>query len=46
MAQMNRHHMDEEEKTHFPVWEQMASEEALDALCERYERAQEEAKGS
>lgn len=32
---MNRHHMDEEEKTHSPMLENMASEEELDALFER-----------
>jgi len=36
---MNRHHMDEEEKTHFPMLENMASTEELDSLFERYERA-------
>lgn len=42
MAQMNRHHIDEEEKTHLPLSEKMASEKKLDALFERYERARKE----
>lgn len=44
LDEMNRHHMDEEEKTHFPMLEKMASQEKLDALFERYEKAEGEAK--
>lgn len=44
LDEMNRHHIDEEEKTHFPMLEKMASQEELDALFERYEKAEREAK--
>jgi len=42
LDEMNRHHMDEEEKTHFPMLEKMASKEKLDALYEDYQNAEEE----
>ena len=42
LDELNRHHMDEEEKTHFPMLEEMASKEKLDALFEDYENAEEE----
>jgi len=44
LDEVNRHHMDEEENTHFPILERMASGEKLDALFERYEKAEREAK--
>lgn len=44
LDEVNRHHMDEEEKTHFPMLERMASEDKLDELFDRYERAEKEAK--
>jgi iron-sulfur cluster repair protein YtfE (RIC family) len=41
LAEMNEHHMDEEESTHFPWLEKHASTEKLDALYEAYEKAEE-----
>lgn len=46
LDEMNQHHMEEEEKTHFPMIERMASQEKMDSLFERYMEAEEEAKGS
>lgn len=46
LDEMNRHHMKEEENTHFPMIEDMASPEKLDGLFERYKEAEEQAKGS
>lgn len=41
LAEMNEHHVDEEESTHFPWLEKHASTEQLDALFEAYEKAEE-----
>jgi len=46
LDEMNRHHMKEEEQTHFPMIESMASQEKMDGLFERYKEAEEGAKGS
>ena len=43
LDEMNRHHMEEEEATHFPMLQRMADEEKLDDLFEQYEEAEEEA---
>jgi hemerythrin-like domain-containing protein len=45
LDEMNRHHMDEEEKTHFPMLEKMASREELDALFADYKKAEAEVEG-
>jgi hemerythrin superfamily protein len=45
LDEVNTHHIKEEEKTHFPMLEEMASKEKLDELFERYERAEKQAKG-
>jgi len=42
LDEMNRHHMDEEEKTHFPMLEGMASRQKLDELFQDYQEAEEE----
>jgi len=42
LDEMNRHHMDEEEKTHFPMLESMASRQKLDELFQDYQEAEEE----
>ncbi len=44
LDEINRHHIDEEEKTHFPMLMRLASKEKLDALYEAYEEAEEQAK--
>jgi hemerythrin-like domain-containing protein len=44
LAEMNEHHMSEEERWHFPWLEKHASIEELDELYKKYEKA-EEAKG-
>ena len=41
LDEMNRHHMDEEEKTHFPMLEGMASRQKLDELFQEYQKAEE-----
>ena len=46
LDEMNGHHMDEEEKTHFPLLQDMASNQKLDELFERYEEAEEKAKSA
>jgi iron-sulfur cluster repair protein YtfE (RIC family) len=46
LDEMNRHHMDEEEKTHFPMLQDMASDEKIDELFDRYKKAEKKAKGS
>lgn len=46
LDELNRHHMDEEEKTHFPRLQSMASEQQLDELFEQYEQAEKKAKKS
>lgn len=43
LDELNRHHMDEEEKTHFPMLEQMAAEAKIDSLFSQYKEAEEEA---
>jgi len=43
LDELNRHHMDEEEKTHFPMLEQMLPAQRLDALFEQYQEAEEKA---
>ncbi len=45
LDEVNTHHIDEEEKVHFPMLEGMASKEKLDELFERYEEAEKKAKG-
>jgi hemerythrin superfamily protein len=42
LDEMNRHHMDEEEKTHFPMLEKMTSKEQMDALFADYKEAEAE----
>ncbi|MFP4346426.1 MAG: hemerythrin domain-containing protein [Anaerolineales bacterium] len=44
LDEINRHHIDEEEETHFPMLMRLASEEKLDELYEAYEEAEEQAK--
>lgn len=41
LAEMNEHHVGEEESTHFPWLEQHASTEQLNTLYEAYEKAEE-----
>ena len=41
LDELNRHHMDEEEKTHFPLLERMADKEKINQLFEQYEKAEE-----
>jgi iron-sulfur cluster repair protein YtfE (RIC family) len=43
LDELNRHHMEEEEETHFPMLERMAHKDKLDELFEQYEEAEEEA---
>lgn len=43
LDEMNRHHMDEEEKKHFPMLERMLPDQRLDALYEQYQEAEEKA---
>ncbi|MDO8879588.1 MAG: hemerythrin domain-containing protein [Coriobacteriia bacterium] len=40
LVEMNEHHMDEEESTHFVWLKKHASKEQLDALYEAYEKAE------
>lgn len=44
LDELNRHHIDEEESTHFAWLEGHASNEELDELFRRYEEAEEDAK--
>lgn len=44
LDELNEHHMKEEEETHFPHLQSMASEQKLDELFEQYEHAEEKAK--
>lgn len=46
LDELNRHHMDEEERSHFPMLESMTSEDQLDELFEAYEKAEKQAKAS
>ncbi len=41
LEEVNRHHLDEEEETHFPNLESTASDDELDVLFEEYEEAEE-----
>ena len=41
LHESNRHHMNEEEQTHFPRIESLASKEELDRLFEAYEEREE-----
>lgn len=41
LVEMNNHHMDEEESTHFPWLEKHAARDKLDELFESYEKAEE-----
>jgi iron-sulfur cluster repair protein YtfE (RIC family) len=43
LAEMNEHHMDEEESTHFPWLEKHASDAELDELFKAYKAAEEAA---
>jgi hemerythrin superfamily protein len=45
LDELNRMHMDEEEKIHFPMLEKMADQSMMDQLFEQYEEAEEKAKG-
>jgi hemerythrin-like domain-containing protein len=42
LDELNRHHMDEEEKTHFPIMERMLPDQRIDELFEQYEQAEQE----
>lgn len=44
LDEFNRHHVDDEESTHFPMLEEMADNAKMDSLFERYEKAEEAAK--
>ena len=44
LDEMNRHHMKEEEKTHFPMLEEMASQEQIDKLYADYKETEEKVK--
>lgn len=44
LDELNQHHMDEEEKEHFPTLEHEASKEQMDKLFEQYKQAEKEAK--
>lgn len=44
LDEVNNHHMDEEEQTHFPMLVRLTSQEELDQLFEAYEAAEKEAK--
>ncbi len=46
LDELNRHHMDEEEQTHFPTLADMASKEKMDQLFQQYQEAEEKAKPS
>jgi hemerythrin-like domain-containing protein len=41
LDELNRHHMDEEEKEHFPWLERNCSADQLEELFDQYERAEE-----
>jgi hemerythrin-like domain-containing protein len=41
LDEMNRHHMDEEEHTHFPTLERLASEQEMNHLFNQYKQAEE-----
>jgi iron-sulfur cluster repair protein YtfE (RIC family) len=43
LDELNRHHMDEEEKTHFPMLQDMASDQKISQLYDQYEQAEKEA---
>jgi hemerythrin-like domain-containing protein len=44
LDELNRHHMEEEEQTHFPMLEKMAGADKLQRLFEQYEEAEKRAK--
>ena len=44
LDEINRHHIEEEEKTHFPMLMRLASKEKLDELYQAYEEAEKKAK--
>lgn len=46
LDELNRHHMEEEEKEHFPTLERLASKQQLDALYDQYEKTEKQAKSS
>lgn len=46
LDEMNRHHMEEEEKTHFPMLQEMASDDKISELFDQYEKAEKKAKSS
>lgn len=46
LDEINRHHMEEEEKTHFPMLQDMASDKKIDKLFDRYKKAEKKAKSS
>jgi hemerythrin superfamily protein len=46
LAELNTHHLEEEEKKHFPTLERLASEQQLDQLFEQYKEAEKKAKSS
>lgn len=46
LVELNRHHIDEEEKKHFPTLESEASKQELDDLFEQYKDAEKKAKSS
>lgn len=45
LAEINNHHLDEEESEHFPRLVALADEEKLDELFEKYESAEHEFEG-
>ena len=46
LDELNRHHMDEEENTHFPTLESITSKGEMDHLFELYQQTEEKAKSS
>jgi hemerythrin-like domain-containing protein len=44
LDELNRHHMDEEEKEHFPTLEREASKQQMDELFGQYKHAEKKAK--
>jgi iron-sulfur cluster repair protein YtfE (RIC family) len=46
LDELNRHHMKEEEKTHFPMLERIATKEKLDTQFDRYKEAEKDVKSS
>jgi hemerythrin-like domain-containing protein len=40
LDELNRHHMEEEETTHFPMLEEMASDAKIDELFEQYKETE------